>query len=70
LFGQRAYNRVQSPAPPALKAAVSLIEVLPGLSRLKKVQLCELFTHLFWNGGPTATSQMIVQGIRLRLRRA
>jgi glycosyltransferase involved in cell wall biosynthesis len=69
LFEARRWNRRQSGAPLALKLAVPAIDVLPGIPRLVKIQLCELFTHLFWNGGLQMTSTMARQAAALRLRR-
>jgi len=69
LFGMRHENRRRSPAPRTLKIAVRAVDALPGLSRLAKVQLCELFTHLFWNGGLRVTTGMALQAVALRTRR-
>jgi glycosyltransferase involved in cell wall biosynthesis len=69
LFAERKRNRRRSEAPLALKIAVSLVEALPGVPRLTKIHLCELFTHLFWNGGVRMTAPMAWQAIGLRLRR-
>jgi hypothetical protein len=48
---------------------VLAIEAVPGLPRLGKIQLCELFTHLLWNRAPRATARMISQGIAHRMPR-
>jgi glycosyltransferase involved in cell wall biosynthesis len=69
LFEARAQNRSRSTAPQSLKVAVERIESLPGVSRLGKVNLCELFTHLLWNGGLRATVPMVVGAFQLRARR-
>jgi hypothetical protein len=63
----RGENRRRSDAPTALKLAVHTVEALPLVPRLTKIQLCELFTHLFWNGGLRMTSAMAVQAIALRV---
>jgi glycosyltransferase involved in cell wall biosynthesis len=69
LFAMRSANRRRSAAPLALKLAVPVVEALPWVPRLAKIQLCELFTHLFWNGGFRMTATMARQGVALRLRR-
>jgi glycosyltransferase involved in cell wall biosynthesis len=69
LFADRALNRLRSPAPPVLKALLPLVDRLPGLSRLHKVWLSELLTHLFWNGGVRVTWRIVRQGIAIRVRR-
>ncbi len=69
LFAMRRQNRRRSAAPLALKLTVPSIDALPGLPRLAKIQLCVLFTHLFWNGGVRMTATMVSQAIALRLRR-
>jgi glycosyltransferase involved in cell wall biosynthesis len=69
LFARRRENRRRSAAPLVLKLAVPSIDALPGVPRLAKIQLCELFTHLFWNGGVRMTATMVSQAIALRLRR-
>jgi glycosyltransferase involved in cell wall biosynthesis len=68
LFDERAANRKSSDAPPSLKLAVDAVEGTPGLSRLARVQLCELFTHLFWNGGIRLTAPMVAAAVTLRVR--
>jgi GT2 family glycosyltransferase len=67
LFADRAENRRRSPAPAALKVAVPIIDKMPGLSRLVRIQLCELVMHLFWNGGVRATATMLSQAVTWRL---
>jgi hypothetical protein len=67
LFAMRRENRQRSAAPRALKLAVPSIDALPGLPRLTKIQLCELVTHLFWNGGARMTARMVRQAVALRL---
>ena len=56
-------------APRALKLSVGLVEGIPGVSRLAKIHLSELLTHLLWNGGVRMTVPMVAQAVRLRLRR-
>ena len=68
LFAERATNRRASPAPRAVKLAVPLIEALPGASRLRRIQLCELVTRLFWSGGFRATATMASQAAAWRFR--
>lgn len=67
LFARRAENRRRSDAPAAVKLAVPLIEKLPMLNRLTRIQLCELVTHLFWNGGARVTATMLWQAASWRL---
>lgn len=69
LFAARSANRRRSPAPTSLKLAVACVEALPRVSRLAKIQLCELFTRLLWNGGVRMTAAMVGQALVLRLRR-
>lgn len=68
LFDCRAANRAASPAPQALKVLLPLVDGLPGVSRLKKIQLAETLTLLFWSGGIRRTLQIIVEGTRFRIR--
>jgi glycosyltransferase involved in cell wall biosynthesis len=70
LFAKRSENRRRSNAPLGLKLAVRVVEALPWVPRLAKIQLCELFTHLFWNGGLRMSSEMLRQAIVLRLQRS
>lgn len=67
LFTARSQLRSQSAAPRAVKLAVPVIEVLPGLSRLGRIHLCELVTRLFWNGGIRTTAKMIWQAAAWRV---
>ena len=67
LFARQNDNRRRSPAPRSLKLAVRAVDALPGLSRLAKIQLCQLLTLLFWNGGLRATATMVKQAVALRL---
>jgi glycosyltransferase involved in cell wall biosynthesis len=70
LFERRDENRRASDAPRVVKLLVTVIEAFPGLSRLARIQLCELVTHLFWNGGLKATATMLRQSIAWRLAAA
>jgi glycosyltransferase involved in cell wall biosynthesis len=69
LFARRSENRRRSAAPTALKLAVPVVEALPWVPRLVKIQLCELFTHLFWNGGIRMTAPMVRQAVAIRVGR-
>lgn len=68
LFAARMANRRASPAPAALRAAVPLLDNLPGLPRLKKIQLAEALTLVLWSGGPRRAARIVAQGIRFRAR--
>jgi glycosyltransferase involved in cell wall biosynthesis len=67
LFASRDENRRRSDAPRIVKLVVPLIEALPRVPRLARIQLCELVTHLFWNGGTRATAVMVRQAVAWRL---
>jgi glycosyltransferase involved in cell wall biosynthesis len=69
LFSRRLENRRRSAAPTALTLAVRAVDAMPWLPRLAKIELSEMFTHLFWNGGVRMTAPMVRQGLALRLRR-
>ena len=69
LFALRPENRARSAAPTALKLAVDAVERLPGVPRATRIQLCQLFTQLLWNGGVVRTAPMVRQALVLRLRR-
>lgn len=69
LFASRKENRRHSQAPHGLKLAVTVIDALPRLPRLTRIHLCELLTHLLWNGGIRMTSNMVWQAIAIRVRR-
>jgi glycosyltransferase involved in cell wall biosynthesis len=71
LFAARPANRRASPAPRVVKLLVPLVEKLPGVPRLKKMQLCEALTLLFWSAGVRPTARIILEGVgfRARLRR-
>jgi hypothetical protein len=68
LFARRPENRQVSPAPSALKILLPLVDRLPFVSRLKKVQLCEALTLLFWSGGVRRTTRIVGQGLLFRAR--
>jgi hypothetical protein len=67
LFAARRENRGRSAAPLPLKMAVAAIDALPLISRLTKIQLTELVTHLFWCGGLRGAAPMVAQGVRIRV---
>jgi glycosyltransferase involved in cell wall biosynthesis len=69
LFAMRDQNRRRSPAPVALKIAISAVDGMPWLRRLTRIQLSELFTRLLWNGGIRNTAKMVVQAIAIRTGR-
>jgi hypothetical protein len=68
LFERRAETRRASPAPGILKILIPLVDRLPFISRLLKVQLCELLTLLFWTAGPRKTIPILLHGFAFRLR--
>lgn len=68
LFEQRAANRARSQAPGVLKVLIPLIDAIPGLPRLKKIQLSEALTLLFWSGGVRRTLSIVAQGLAFRLQ--
>lgn len=68
LFETRATNRAASSAPAVLKALIPLVDRLPGMPRLKKMQLSEALTLLFWSGGIRRTARIVAQGVVFRLR--
>jgi len=70
LFAARRENRRSSAAPLALKLAVMMVEALPLLGRLTRIQLNELFTRLLWSGGLRQTATMAVAAFTIRVRRA
>jgi glycosyltransferase involved in cell wall biosynthesis len=69
LFAKRPQSRRESTAPLILKGLVPLTEIVPRMSRLTRINLCELYTRLFWGGGLRATAPMVRQAAALRLRR-
>jgi glycosyltransferase involved in cell wall biosynthesis len=68
LFARRPETRRASPAPAAVKVLLPAIDRLPFVSRLLKVQLCELVTLLFWSAGPRRTARIVTQGVLFRAR--
>jgi glycosyltransferase involved in cell wall biosynthesis len=68
LFANRPETRRVSPAPAALKILLPLVDRLPFVSRLVKVQLSEALTLVFWSGGPRRTARIVLQGILFRVR--
>jgi glycosyltransferase involved in cell wall biosynthesis len=68
LFEARAENRRTSTLPVILKVLVPLVDRLPFVSRLLKVQLCDALTLLFWRAGFRETVAILTQGVRFRLR--
>lgn len=68
LFAARAQNRRASPAPRALKILQPVVDALPLVPRLKKMQLSETLTLLFWSAGPRRTAQIVLEGVRFRIR--
>jgi glycosyltransferase involved in cell wall biosynthesis len=68
LFERRSAHRAASPAPAVLKRLIPLVDSLPGVPRLKKQQLAEALTLLFWSGGPRRTLRIVAEGIAFRAR--
>jgi glycosyltransferase involved in cell wall biosynthesis len=68
LFARRPATKVSSPAPNVLKVLLPLVDRLPFISRLVKVQLSEALTLLFWSAGPRRTIRILLQGILFRAR--
>jgi glycosyltransferase involved in cell wall biosynthesis len=68
LFASRRSNLRTSPAPHALRVVLPLIDRLPFVPRLLKVQLCELATLLLWNAGLRRTIPIVAQGLVFRAR--
>jgi len=67
LFDARGQNRRNSPAPASLKVLVPLVDRLPFVSRLFKVQLCDALSLLLWRASVRQTGAILVEGIRFRL---
>ena len=68
LFLSRQANRRASPAPAVLKLALPILDAAPGIPRLKKMQIAEALTLLFWTGGLRNTLAIVLEGVRFRLR--
>lgn len=67
LFEHRAENRRRSQAPGVLKVLFPLVDRLPLVSRLVKVQLCDALSLLFWRAGFRRTVPILLQGLRFRI---
>src|SRR5262249_37945605 len=68
LFEARAENRRNSPAPAVLKVLVPLVDRLPFVTRLLKVQLSDALSLLFWRAGFRRTGAIVLQAFRFRVR--
>jgi glycosyl transferase family 2 len=68
LFEARSANRRASAAPRSLKLLMPVVEALPGVPRLKKMQVSEVLTLLFWSAGPRRTFKVVAQGAAFRMR--
>jgi hypothetical protein len=68
LFELRHENRRESAAPQVLKLLVPVTDLIPGVPRLLRMNLCELLIRLFWGGGLHATLPMVRQAATVRLR--
>jgi hypothetical protein len=69
LFDRRAANRAASPLPPALKVLLPVLDRIPGVPRLKKIQLADALTLVFWSAGPRQAARIFAEGVRFRVRR-
>jgi hypothetical protein len=68
LFAKRRENRPLSPVPTVVKVLLPLIDRLPFLSRLLKVQLADLVSLVFWRAGLRRTLRIVTQGLLFRGR--
>jgi glycosyltransferase involved in cell wall biosynthesis len=68
LFEARSENRRSSPAPTSLKLLFPVVDRLPFISRLRKVQLCDALSLLFWRAGVRRTVPILTQGLLFRGR--
>jgi glycosyltransferase involved in cell wall biosynthesis len=68
LFSARRTNRSASPAPRILKVVLPIVDKLPAVPRLKKMQFSEALTLLFWSGGVCQTARILAQGVVFRTR--
>jgi glycosyltransferase involved in cell wall biosynthesis len=68
LFAERTKNRARSRAPSPLKALLPIVDALPVIPRLTKIQLSEALTLLFWSGGVRRTARIVGEGIAFRAR--
>ena len=66
LFDARAETIRVSPAPFALRLLLPVVDRLPIVSRLLKMQLCDLLTLVFWSAGPTQSLRIVRQGVLFR----
>jgi hypothetical protein len=68
LFDARRENRRRAPAPASLKVLFPLVDQLPFVSRLVKIQLCDLLSLFFWRAGVRQTIAIVHQGLLFRAR--
>lgn len=68
LFARRRTTKQASPAPRVLKVALPMVDRLPFVSRLLKVQISDALTLLFWSAGLGRTIRIVSQGILFRTR--
>ena len=66
LFAAREENRRQSSAPRSLKLSIGLVEALPGVPRLTRIQLCELLERLAFRG-IRMVAPMVRRAVALRI---
>jgi glycosyltransferase involved in cell wall biosynthesis len=67
LFARRPETKAASPAPASLRLLLPIADRLP-VSRLLRVQLCDLLTLVFWGAGPRRTARIVLQGLAFRAR--
>lgn len=68
LVQRRRQNMRRSRAPTALKLLVPIVEALPFISRLSKINACELLARSLWSRTPRAALEILRQGLALRGR--
>jgi glycosyltransferase involved in cell wall biosynthesis len=68
LFTIRPESKRRSQAPPILKLLFPVVDVLPFIPRLVKVQLCDALSLLFWRARPTQSARIFAQGLLFRAR--
>jgi hypothetical protein len=51
-----------------LKVLIPIVDMLPGIPRLAKIQLSDALTLLFWSGGVRRTARIVGEGIVFRGR--
>jgi glycosyltransferase involved in cell wall biosynthesis len=66
LFAARAANRQRAAAPRALRLLFPVVDRLPFVSRLVKVQVCDALSLVFWRAGLRVTARILVQGLIFR----